>query len=264
MSEVESTGFAARCVRCRETLRDGARFCAKCGYNGRVAPTTPYRAQAKTSIGTFASYWAEIKQVTWLFGLLLFSSFILGMIIRGVDSPLPATIVSSIDALIIVTFASVRYRDILPLLQIPQIGVVKTLGLLGLALGFVVVMVIYFALLQRAGVPLIHVVRAYEQSGWPIWAMFLLVSVMPAIFEELAFRGVIQSALERVLGGREAWIIQAALFSVLHLSPIIFVSHFVMGLCFGYMRRQSNSLYPGMVLHGGWNALALCQELYWM
>ena len=70
------------------------------------------------------------------------------------------------------------------------------------------------------------------------------MSLTPALFEELAFRGVIQSGLTSVVRSREAWLIQAALFSVLHLSPVVFPSHFVMGLTFGYLRLKSRSLYP--------------------
>jgi membrane protease YdiL (CAAX protease family) len=91
--------------------------------------------------------------------------------------------------------------------------------------------------------------------------MLLLVSVVPAIIEELAFRGVIQSSLEKVFDARDAWIIQAALFSVLHLLPINFPSHFLMGLCFGYARNRTRSLYPGMLMHASWNAFVVLREL---
>ena len=222
----------------------------------------PYRAELQSSTTRFASHWGEIKQVSWLFGLLLFSSFVLGMTARAIASPWPAAIASGIDAAIVLTFASLRYRDILSLLGLPRLNVRGALELAGIALSFIAIMGAYFALIQRAGVPMIHIASAFKQFDWPVWSMFFLVSAMPAIFEELAFRGVIQSALERVLGEREAWIIQAALFSVLHLLPIMFLSHFVMGLCFGYMRRQSKSLYPGMILHAGWNAFVLYQELW--
>jgi len=94
--------------------------------------------------------------------------------------------------------------------------------------------------------------------------MLALVSLMPAVVEEVAFRGVIQSALQRVAGEREALLIQAALFSVLHLMPMMFISHFFMGLCFGYARVRSKSLYPGMVLHAAWNACVLCRELHYI
>ena len=92
--------------------------------------------------------------------------------------------------------------------------------------------------------------------------MFVLVSLMPAFVEELGFRGFIQSTLNHVFHEREAWLIQAALFSVLHLSPLIFPSHFLMGLCFGYMRLRTKSLYPGMALHASWNAFVLYKEIF--
>lgn len=52
------------------------------------------------------------------------------------------------------------------------------------------------------------------------------------------------------------------MFSILHLSPIIFPSHFLMGLALGFLRMRSKSLYPGMLLHGGWNAWVVSQELW--
>lgn len=263
MPDVEAKPIDQLCPACQGALREGALFCSNCGYNGTASPAIPYRKELQSSTTRFASHWGEIKQVSWLFGLLLFGSFVLGMTARAIASPWPEAIASGIDAAIILTFASLRYRDILPLLGLPRLSARGALELLGLALSFIAIMGAYFTLIQRAGVPVDHIAPAFKQFGWPVWSMFLLVSAMPAIFEELAFRGVIQSALERVLGEREAWLIQAALFSVLHLLPMMFLSHFVMGLCFGYMRRRSKSLYPGIILHAGWNALVLYQELYW-
>ena len=244
-------------------MREGAHFCSNCGFS-RVSPQAiPKLEELRFSGGRFDSYWSEIKQLMWLFGLLLFTSFVLGMINRNIASPWPVPVMSGIDAVIVLVFASMRYRDILQLLVLPQFHARGALKLMGLAVGFIAVMSAYFALIKRAGAPISHIATFYKQSGWPVWAMFLLISIMPAIFEELAFRGVIQSGLERVLGEREAWLIQAALFSVLHLLPMMFPSHFVMGLCFGYMRLRTRSLYPGMILHASWNALVLSEELYW-
>lgn len=68
------------------------------------------------------------------------------------------------------------------------------------------------------------------------------------------------SVMERTVDAREAWLIPAALFSLLHLSPIVFPSHFVMGLVFGYVRLRTRSLYPGMLLHASRNALQVFAE----
>jgi membrane protease YdiL (CAAX protease family) len=85
--------------------------------------------------------------------------------------------------------------------------------------------------------------------------------VLTPIAEELMFRGVIQQRLESLLGPTEALIVQAALFSALHLSVINLITHFAIGLALGWLFRKSGSLYPGMVLHGLWNMAVLGMEL---
>src|SRR5579859_7343479 len=87
----------------------------------------------------------------------------------------------------------------------------------------------------------------YVKAGWPLWAILGTISVEPGVFEEIAFRGIIQTKLSRILSVKEALIIQAALFSILHLNPMIFVSHFVMGLLLGWVRLRSGHVYYGML-----------------
>jgi len=77
----------------------------------------------------------------------------------------------------------------------------------------------------------------------------------PAIVEEVAFRGSVQGSLEQVFSRRDA------LFGLLHLLPLVFPSHVLMGLCFGFLRNRSKSLYPGMLVHGGWNAWVIYSEI---
>jgi membrane protease YdiL (CAAX protease family) len=94
----------------------------------------------------------------------------------------------------------------------------------------------------------------YTAAGWPRWAVLAEVALVPALIEEIAFRGLIQGGLGRVMKTRDALIVQAAMFSVLHFSPVCFVSHFVIGLILGALRQQTRSLYPGMLVHAAWNA----------
>jgi membrane protease YdiL (CAAX protease family) len=67
--------------------------------------------------------------------------------------------------------------------------------------------------------------------------------------------------LDTLLTPTEALLVQAALFALLHLGIAIFPSHFVIGLILGAVRRRARSLYPGMAVHAGWNALVLAAEL---
>jgi membrane protease YdiL (CAAX protease family) len=253
------------CSGCGKTLRPGAGFCQNCGRTVKTSMDTPAVRAPSVEFSqpgpTFDSHWKELKQVGWLFALLLGSSLIAGTLSRFDASPWPGAIVSGIDALIVLSFAAFRFREIAPLLGRPTLDLQRALILALLALSFFAVFNAYFSFIKWTGMPIIRLAGGYEKAGWPTGSMFILVSLLPAFVEELAFRGVIQCSLERVAGERQALFIQAALFSVLHLSPMMFVSHFFMGLCFGYMRLRSKSLYPGMALHAAWNAFVLLKEI---
>src|SRR5690606_26723575 len=92
------------------------------------------------------------------------------------------------------------------------------------------VMTPVFYLLHQAGIPFVRATDEMVSHGYTLWQMLFFVSLVPAVLEEVAFRGIIQRRLHLVLGEREGWLVQAALFSVLHLSPVIFLTHFAMGL----------------------------------
>ena len=59
----------------------------------------------------------------------------------------------------------------------------------------------------------------------------------------------------------ETLIVQATMFSVLHMDPAIFASHFFFGLVVGWLRRFTRSLCPGMLVHAAWNAAIVGLEL---
>lgn len=250
------------CTGCGRVLRLDAAFCPNCGRPRGAEPGNTIPGATTLPDDSFSGRWAELRTVIWLFGLLLASSLVLGWVSRIDRSPWPEAITSGIDAVVILAFAIWRYRAILPLLRLPTLTARSFLAVSTvIAISFGTIWT-YFAILKSAGFPFIHLAQSFRNAHWSTASMFVLVCLMPAIFEELAFRGVIQSGLERVLDEREALVIQAALFSVLHLTPLIFASHFLIGLCFGYVRRRTGSLYPGMVLHGSWNAFVLAGELY--
>lgn len=227
---------------------------------------TGYRPEEKAPPDHFVQRVDEqvgvVKHIAWLFGLLLSSSLLLGLASRWGDPLWLEICITGIDAIIISAFVWRNHQSIFPLLRLPDTTRRESGKLLGFSLLFLLALAVYFSLFEALGVPTMRISTDYVQHGWSIGSMLALVSLAPAVFEELAFRGVIQTRLEQLLSPRDAWIIQAALFSVLHLSPLIFPSHFVMGLYFGWLRRRTSSLYPGMVLHATWNALALFQELY--
>jgi uncharacterized protein len=89
----------------------------------------------------------------------------------------------------------------------------------------------------------------------------LLIGVMPAITEELLFRGVIQRQLGRLLHNDHAQVwITAAFFSAIHFQFQGFLPRMILGALLGYMLVWSRSLWVPVVVHGvnnGMQVLAL-------
>lgn len=263
--------IALLCAACERPMRAGARFCPSCGQTytapppGEPVPSGPaLERSTRPSLGAVVvAQWSELTRIGWLYGLLLLSSLIFAWIARLSPSPWTGVALAGFDAVLIVGYVVARPTEVLELLRLPRTTVRGALQMIGAACACTAVLVGYFAVFETAGLPMLQLTEEYTEAGWPAWSMFVLISAMPALFEELAFRGVIHCTLERVLSAREAQIIQAALFSIVHLSPVIFLSHFLMGFYFGWLRNQTRSLYPSMLAHASWNAYWVADELWW-
>lgn len=93
-------------------------------------------------------------------------------------------------------------------------------------------------------------------SGGPELLMqFLALCVMPAIAEELLFRGALQG-LMRPCGSAAAIFAPALLFGVLHLDLAQGLTAFACGVFLGWLAERSGSILPGMLLHLVNNTLA--------
>ena len=84
----------------------------------------------------------------------------------------------------------------------------------------------------------------------------LAVAVLAPVIEELTFRGLGFSLLRRY-GEWTAIVLVGVLFGVAHglVEALPFLVAFGMGLA--YLRSRVNSVYPGMVVHGLFNAASL-------
>lgn len=93
--------------------------------------------------------------------------------------------------------------------------------------------------------------------GANFWLLFGLIAVVPAICEELAFRGFILSGFRHLGQNRRAIIYSALLFGITHgiLQQSLIAS--LVGMILGYLAVQSGSIVPCMVFHLCHNALAI-------
>jgi membrane protease YdiL (CAAX protease family) len=248
------------CAKCGTTLRDAALFCARCGT--RTVPLEQESSTLTVPASPPADRWRELRVVGWLFGLLLFSSLCFGIAYSIEPEGDFQPWMTLIDGIVILCFAAFYRGEIVALLRPSTFdrNARKKLAIAAVvqfaALGAV------FYLLEETGIPFERITDELQRHDYRMWQLLALYSLAPAVLEEIAFRGVIFGRLRTVLGETEGWLVQAAFFSVMHLSPVIFPTHFAMGLIFGWLRMRTGSLIPGMILHAVWNAANILLELY--
>ncbi|MBO2010396.1 CPBP family intramembrane glutamic endopeptidase [Hymenobacter negativus] len=85
----------------------------------------------------------------------------------------------------------------------------------------------------------------------------VVIALVPAISEELVFRGVIQKNLVRWFSPHVGVWLGAALFSAIHFQFFGFVPRFVLGLILGYLYLWSGNILVSMAAHFTQNAFQL-------
>ncbi len=251
------------CAFCHEPLRAHARFCGKCGHAlGDDPEETPGGLPEHQSTGE--DVWPLVKPVLVFWVLLLALSGLIGLLghVTDIGSPIYDLIFQLISTGIILVYVCKDRENLFPLLGNFGPSPKRSFILTGACLVILyVAMGLYFKLLELLGVEFVQYLTDYRSHHWPFWSAVLLIAVLPGVFEELAFRGVIMSRLQRIGSPAEAILLQAILFSVLHMLPAIFISHFFFGLCLGVLRRKTGSLYPAMTVHILWNFYVLLNEM---
>lgn len=131
---------------------------------------------------------------------------------------------------------------------------------IGLALAVLIALLIAEAFLEA----LLHATReqGLEPPRWerdravPFGLNAAVVVLAAPVVEELTFRGLGFSLLARY-GNVVALLVTSAAFAAAHGLVNGFPALFLFGAAVGFLRLRTGSLYPGMLLHGSFNALAL-------
>ena len=78
----------------------------------------------------------------------------------------------------------------------------------------------------------------------------IVIALIPAVGEELTFRGVLQQALTRkIKSPHVAIILSAAIFSFIHFQFYGFLPRMFLGILLGYMFYITGSLWTSMLMH---------------
>ena len=149
-------------------------------------------------------------------------------------------------------------------LRLLRVGPVALPGLL-LGAGTGVASILAGAGLQtlwRAALPGALVERfdvASQLSGehWSPWLLLAAAALLPALCEELAFRGALQTGLMRRRSPFRAVWGSAVVFAAFHFDPVRFPALLLLGFVFGWLTWRTGSIWPSAVAHAVNNGAAV-------
>jgi membrane protease YdiL (CAAX protease family) len=91
----------------------------------------------------------------------------------------------------------------------------------------------------------------------PTWELLFYVAVLPAICEELAFRGILLSGLRRKLPPVALVVGIGVIFGLFHVTLYRIAPTAVLGMILTLIAIMTGSVFPGILLHAGNNALGV-------
>lgn len=243
-----------RCLNCKEVFPGDFAFCPKCGRNAEQMKAYRERlAHEALSNRRAAGEWQRLYRVVVFYVVLLVATFACAYLALGSEG---VAILVADGVMMAVTLIWLRMdwplvRERLGLGFRPAV-----LAAVALTAVLTIAVTVFnnWIFLRLAGLDELMKEtqgrEAFYDAELPMAVVIFTMCVVPGIFEELFFRGLMQGTLEEFLSRKEAWIVQAIVFAIAHVNLVGFFTYLVfMGLYLGWLRNRSGSLIPGMLVH---------------
>lgn len=108
-----------------------------------------------------------------------------------------------------------------------------------------------------------EMIKAYINGDSLLWLALFHISVVPAVCEEVLFRGYALRSFEKSWGPAAAIIVSGIIFGVYHLQPGNILALATLGILFGYITWASQSILPAMGAHFLNNAASVLLGRYY-
>ncbi|HLP21225.1 MAG TPA: CPBP family intramembrane glutamic endopeptidase [Chitinophagales bacterium] len=242
---------ALRCTACNQPLSPQSRFCPGCGSLlqplAQSISDYSFNGTAKLLV---VFYMVQLILCLLVSALDVFNDY------RNVFW------VEMFLAFWTLVFAFANAKDIVPLYKVTNINL-PVLGLcaVGAVLFSIVIgFVVDWFNLEILGKQFSYF-QLYKDLKYSRIFFVLSIAVYPAIFEELAFRGVVYNYVNSVSGSFNAIVISSMTFAIIHVSIVSLVWLIPFALVIGYLRYRYNTLWYGMVIHFLFNGVTCLTEL---
>lgn len=237
------------CAYCGHSLDARVYFCPGCSKPHRpvemlLTPSAPAYEDIETSLRTKTP---DVWTVFFGFMTALVVSGSVGAAIWGLENREPMMLLVSFTLLVVTSAFTVRYwQDVKP--QLTRFGFFSPAtwaGLTTLAPMLLLNFGYHSLLVALLDIKMPDYMEFFTSASGAI----IFICIMPAVVEELAFRGIIQNRFEKVVGPWIAIGVASALFSVAHFTILSAPYLFLLGMLLGWMKWKSGSLYPPMLAH---------------
>jgi membrane protease YdiL (CAAX protease family) len=159
-------------------------------------------------------------------------------------------IVGCIDALLIIFYWMISKVTIIPLFRFNlMVFIYIFVGVGTLVLLLPLNLTYHNLLIKIFGIIKTKVSNPYITMGYDFGMLVFILCVMPAIWEEIAFRGLIQTGLSKQFTRWEVILITSATFAIIHNAFFSWPYLFLLGIVLAILRIKSESLWPPMVAH---------------
>jgi len=240
------------CKKCNVINNDKANFCGTCGTKLRLTYSILH-------------YKKQINKISIFFFTLVIYNICISLIETGYNYI--NTLFIDLGFIILVSFFYfIDFKETNKLFQFKKLNNLILL-IVCVALPILASMVYFFTdFINQYFFELIQM-SYYEHfiySPAPLLLSIVSIALMPAIFEEITFRGIIFNQLVKLTSLKSSILISAILFTILHFSLISILWIFPLGLLFGYLRARYRTLWFGILAHFIYNSSVILIEYYYL
>ena len=208
------------------------------------------------------------KQDYWLFSLAIF--FFIQLLVclianfsNAYTGLAPVLVFDIILSLVTIGWVIMMRKELKGVLTWKSFSVIKLLSYSVVAIIAALVVNFIVAWLNKSIFnEEVYIYRHFSHLKYAKLITILIVALQPAIFEELAFRGVMQEGLSKLIGPQTAIYVSAFLFAIIHMSFISLFWLIPFAIWLGYLRYRENTIWYGVFIHFCFNATACILEFF--
>jgi len=249
-----------------ELLRDGppTKACVQCGHLIDVSGKYCNNCGARQIVGenrTLESNWLLLKQSALFYGIYIFVCA-MGKFVDVFNTLSWELFMDGVLCATAVVFFCFNWNTNKKLFRWPNFSIQKLAAYLAVAVAGAFVVHYLVGWLNIAIFSKDEHYFSFAKGH--LLASFIVVfymAVVPAIFEEIGFRGYLLGNLLEIADVRQAVFVSAFLFGIIHLSLFSLFWLIPFALIIGYARIREGTLWYGICFHFCFNLMACLFEL---